>query len=80
MDFEPPKFQQKKPSGSGLKSALNRGTQQDFSRFDRQDRKSARVENKANVIDSHPKIVDLKFIIWNLKPPSFVQKILQEVG
>ena len=80
MDFETPKFRPKTPSGSGLTSAPNRGTQQGFSRFYRLRWKSERVENEANAIVFDWKIADLKFRIWTSKPPNFVQKLPREVG
>ena len=80
MDFEIPKFHRKTPSGSGLTSTLNRGTQQGFSRFYRLSWKSERVENEANVIVFEQKISDLKFSIWNLKPQNFIEKFPREVG
>ena len=42
--------------------------------------KSERVENEANAIFFDWKIADLKFSIWTLKPPNFVQKLSREVG
>ena len=78
--FKPPKFHPKTPSGSGLTSAPNRGTQQGFSRFYRLSWKSERVENEANAIVFDRKIADLKFSIWTFKPPNFIQKLPREVG
>ena len=80
MDFETPKFRPKTPSGSRLTSAPNRGTQQGFSRFYRLRWKSAEVDNEANAIVFDQKIADLKFSIWALRPPNFIQKIPREVG
>ena len=78
--FGNPKFRPKTTLRSGLTSALNKGTQQGFGRFDRQDRKSKPIENEANTIDYYPKFADLKFIIWTSKTPNSIQKLPQEVG
>ena len=66
-----PKFRTETPWGSGLTNTLNKGTQQGFSKFGQQGRKSVRVENEANAIFSDQKITDLKLIIWTLKIAKF---------